>query len=378
VIEDMVILLKEQGITDITIGEGTVIFDPKDKDLVDHAFETLGYNTLKNRYGVKCVNIFDGSFEEIDLGGGVALNFNTDITNSDFVVNLPVLKTHLQTKVSLGIKNLKGVVDIKSRKKCHNVDSKKNLHYMIARLGNMLPQSLTILDGIYSNEWGPGFDGKARRSNIIVASTDILSADKVGATILGYDPSEIIHLAHAAKNSQKPIDLSDVDIKGENIDDVTAGHGWGFPYTEGGMLPAPMAKMDIEGLIYRKYDDTLCTYCSGYNSFVIPAIIRAWKKEPWDDVEVLSGKKMKPTPGRKKTVLLGKCIYQANKDNPDINEMIPVKGCPPSSKDIIQALHKAGINVNPDHIENTDRAMAFNMKKYEGKPEFDEFFFKVI
>jgi len=38
---------------------------------------------------------------------------------------------------------------------------------------------------------------------------------------------------------------------------------------------------------------------------------------------------MKPTPGKKKTILIGKCIYQANKDNPDIQEMIAVKGCPP-------------------------------------------------
>jgi len=76
VIEDMVILLKEQGIDDITIGEGTVLRNPKDKETPAHAFETLGYRVLKNRYGVKAVSIFDRSFEKIDLGKEVVLNFN--------------------------------------------------------------------------------------------------------------------------------------------------------------------------------------------------------------------------------------------------------------------------------------------------------------
>ena len=104
VINDMVCLLKERGIDDITIGEGTVVFDPKDRETAAHAFQTLGYNTLKKRYGVKCLNVFESPFEKVDLGGGVELAFNTDILNSDFVVNVPVLKTHAQTMVSLGIK----------------------------------------------------------------------------------------------------------------------------------------------------------------------------------------------------------------------------------------------------------------------------------
>jgi hypothetical protein len=58
-----------------------------------------------------------------------------------------------------------------------------------------------------------------------------------------------------------------------------------------------------------------------------------WRKPngkglPWDDVEVLAVKEQKPTPGKKKTILFGKSIYQAQKDNPDIQEMIPIKGCP--------------------------------------------------
>ena len=52
VVEDVVILLKERGVEDITIGEGMVTFDPRDRETPAHAFESLGYNVLKRRYGV--------------------------------------------------------------------------------------------------------------------------------------------------------------------------------------------------------------------------------------------------------------------------------------------------------------------------------------
>jgi len=101
VVEDMIVILMEHGVNDITIGEGTVTFDPKDTETPAHAFESLGYNKLKQRYGIKVINVFERPFEKVDVGDGVAFNFNTDIIHSDLVVDLPVLKTHAQTVVSL-------------------------------------------------------------------------------------------------------------------------------------------------------------------------------------------------------------------------------------------------------------------------------------
>lgn len=375
VVEDIVMLLKERGIDNITIGEGIVTANPRDTETSAHAFETLGYNILKERYGVRSINIFERPFEKVDLGGGVELTFNSDILNSDFVVDLPVLKTHNQAKVSLGIKNLKGTIDIDSRKKCHSADPEKDLNYMIARLANKMPPIFVLLDGIYTNERGPSFDGKIRRSNLLVASADILSADMVGAKVLGYEPSDVPHLVHAAKERGRPLDLSDVEVTGERIEDVASFHEYDFPYVENNTLRRSLAKKGIKGLSYPKYDLTMCTYCSGLNGVVLFAIAQAWKGEPFDDVEVLTGKAMKPTPGNKKTILLGKCMYEANRDHPDIQEMIPVKGCPPPTKSVVKALHKAGIEVNPAIFEQMDKAPAFFMARYEGRPEFEEGFF---
>jgi uncharacterized protein (DUF362 family) len=379
-IEDMVVLLKERGIHDITIGEGIVTGDAKDKETPAHAFKTLGYDALKKRYGVKAVNVMERPFEKVDLGDDIKLNFNTDILHSDFVVDIPVMKAHNQTVVSLGIKNLKGTIDINSRKKCHSADAEKNLNFMIARLADKLPPIFSLLDGIYTNERGPAFDGKMHRSNLLVASSDILSADMVGARVLGHDPKNVPHLVHAAANHGRPMDLSDIEVLGEKIEDVARFHEYDFGYAQaadGSWMPAPLAKQGIQGVSYRKYDLSMCTYCSGINGLILTAIRYAWKGEPFDDVEVLTGKAMNPTPGKKKTILLGKCMYQAHKDNPDIAEMIAVKGCPPKGDDVVKAFHQAGIPIDKTMFDNMDQLPAFFMAKYKDKPEFDESFFQV-
>jgi len=381
VVEDMVALLKERGIDEITIGEGMVTMEPRDTETPAHSFKMLGYANLKKRYGTKIINVFERPFKKIDLGNGVRLSFNIDILSSDFIVDLPVMKSHSQTIVSLGIKNLKGTIDMPSRKRCHSADPEKDLHFIVAKLADKMPPIFTLIDGIYTLERGPGPDGRMRRSDILVASADILSVDMVGAKILGYEPSQIPHLVHAANNLSRPMDLSDVELVGERIEEVASFHEYDFQYAKdkSGELPLSMAKRGIQGISYRKYDTTLCTYCSGINGVVLTAIQLAWKEQqqPWDGVEILNGKRMKPTPGKKKTILLGECIYKANKDNPDIQEMIPVKGCPPKPKDIVKALHQAGIEVDSTLFENIDQLPGFLMHRYDEKDEFDESFFQI-
>jgi uncharacterized protein (DUF362 family) len=377
VVEDMVVLLKERGVNDILIGEGTVLSDPKATAIQQHAFDTLGYSFLKKRYGVKLVNIWQRPFKKVDLGAGVILKFNADILESDFVVDLPVLKTHSMTVVSLGIKNLKGMINIPSRKKCHNTDPVKDLHFMVARLADRMPPMFTLLDGIYTAERGPNIDGTMHRSNLLVGSPDVLSADMVGAAILGHSPGEVPHLVHAARNRQRPLDLSDVEIVGESIDQAASPHQYDFPYNADNTLPLPISKIGVSGLSYYKYDLSLCTYCSGLTRTILYAIARAWQGEPWDDIEVLSGKAMQPRPGKKKTILFGKCMCQAHKDNADIREMIPIKGCPPKAAAIVKAFKQAGIDVEPEIFENIQKLPGNFLKRFEGRPEFEEHHFKI-
>ena len=378
IIEDVVVLLKEREIDDISIGEGIATTDIKDTETALDAFEKLGYNLLKERYGVKLINVFERPFEKIDLGTGFNVNFSSDALTADVVINIPVLKTHGQATVTLGFKNLKGLINNASRKKFHSDDPEKDLHYNVAQLPNKLKKVLTIYDGLYTLERGPAIDGKAHRKDILVASSDILSADMVGSKLLGIEPDNVPHLVQAAKDRKRPMDLSDVEIVGEKLEDLASHHEWDFIYIED--LPLPFKRIGVKGLKYHKYDSSLCTYCSGINGILLMIIKSAWqsrKGKPFDNVEFLTGKLMEPSPGMNKTILIGQCQYNKNKDHPNIKEMIPIRGCPPNTDDVITAFSQIGIKLPTTLFQNVNKGAGSLMAKYKGRPEFEESFFQV-
>ncbi len=379
VVADMVVLLKERGIDAITIGEGIVARAPGDEETPAHAFQSLGYGALRRRFGVKCLNVFARPFISVDLGDGFRLKFSVDAIESDFIVNLPVIKTHNQTVVSLGIKNLKGLIDLASRKRCHSMQPDRDLHAWVARLADRMPPMFTLLDGIYTNERGPGFDGRMHRTNLLVGSADVLSADLVGAAVLGYPADRVPHLAVAARRRGRPLDLSDIDLRGVAIEAVARPHAFDFQYDESadGVMPAPLARDGLKGLFYRKYDLSLCTYCSAVNGVVLSAIRQAWQGQPWSRVEVLTGKHMQPSPGMEKTILIGRCMVNAHRENPVIREMIAVKGCPPKPADLLKALRRAGIEADAGVFDHLDRLPGVFMGRYAGRPEFEEGHFRV-
>ncbi|OPX40212.1 MAG: hypothetical protein B1H11_00720 [Desulfobacteraceae bacterium 4484_190.1] len=379
-IEDMVKLLVEHGARDISIVEGSVELEKNPKhSIVDLAAKGLGYDVLKKRYGVKVIDALKGSFTKVPIDD-VKLNINTNILEADYVVDMPVLKTHSQCMVSLGIKNLKGMLNIASRKLCHNADPDIDLNYHVSKFVEMIPVSFTVIDGIYTSDRGPSYNGRARRSNIIVASKDLLSADLVGAKVLGIDPQTIPHLAKAASYKNRPADLSDVKVKG-NVDIMTAlkPHKWEFEQNEKGDMPLWMERAGIKGITLPKQDLTICTYCAFFINHVFMGILMAKNKDrSFDDIEILDGKIQEPTPGHKHTLLVGQCQVNLNKDNPVINHCVTIPGCPASKKNFLKAFEELNIELPDNFLEWMEKSPELvHMKKYEGNPDFDPTFYTI-
>ena len=374
VMEDVVTLLNERGINDITIGEGF-----GSNEAAEDAFKKLGYNDLKERFGVKLVNTGDRPHEKIDMGCEFLVNFASDALKADYIINLPVLKTHSQAVISLGMKNLKGFINIASRKKFHSADPVKNLHFNVAKLPNNIPPCLTLIDGIYTLERGPSMDGKAHRTNLLIASKDILSADIVGAKLLGIEPSDVPQLVQAAIDRDRTTSLSEIEIFGEKIEEVASDHQWEFIYNDAGDLPLPFYRRQFKGIKYRQYDTTMCTYCSMINGLLLVLLKNAWNGESFGGIEFLTGKIMEPSAGMNKTILVGQCQYNKNKDHPNIQELVPIRGCPPSMEDIQNAFETCGIKVNPLMFQegNMDAGGVIFLQKYKGKSEFEESFYKL-
>jgi len=70
-------------------------------------------------------------------------------------------------------------------------------------------------------------------------------------------------------------------------------------------------------------------------------------------------------------------MVKAHKDNPDIKEMIPVKGCPARIEDLEQALATAGIQVDQAVFKQAHLFPGIFMERYKNRPEFDDSFFQV-
>ena len=377
VVEESVILLKEQGINDITIVEGSLQMTPGSTGMGQRAFNGLGYQKLKDRYGVKLVDVWESGFEKVDIGDGLHLKVNSDLLASDFLLNLPVLKTHAQVKVSLGIKNLKGFLNVSSRKKCHSADHEQDLEFMISRLPALLPPSATIIDGIYTIERGPSFDGKPRKTDLVIASADPLAADMVGGALLGHNPAEIPYLVRTAADRDMAADLSQCDIVGESLEDHASFHHFTFPYNEDNTLPLTMEKMGIKGLKFHKYDSTLCTYCSPLIGMLLTLIGMSYKGDPYDNVEFLTGKRLVPSPDIKTSILVGQCMCARNKHHSGPQKIVEIPGCPPDSKAAARALKELGIDIDPAFLTNFEMAGAFFMERFKNKPEFDESFYTI-
>jgi uncharacterized protein (DUF362 family) len=365
-VEDLVILLKEFGCADIVIGEGAVQLNADSPTSVG-VMENLGYGVLVKKYGVKLADLNEGPFEKVTLADDLTLFISEPALKADFLIDVPAMKTHSQTKVSLGMKNLKGCLKTASKRHCHHKDL--DLDYCVSRIPEKLTPSLVIEDGIYVLEKGPIHTGNAYRADLIVVSTDIFAADVVATALMGIDPADIGHLSRYAARNGRTLDYHDFAMKGQDIEAVKKPVKWDWNWNEDNTGPTIFTRMGITGVAIPKYDETLCTGCSPIVNMSNIFIISANKGKPFGNFEVLSGKRMQARPGYAKTLLLGNCIIAANKNNPNINEAVELRGCPPSVDDLKGALTGLG-------VEFIDGAYDYYLNqlatKYDGKEGYEK------
>ena len=324
IIEDIIILLRQYGCQDISLGEGTI----EDEELGSHTMEGYkwsGMERVAKKYGVKLIDFNKGPFQEVNLDGD-KIKIASAAMEANFLINVPVLKTHFQCKVSLGLKNLKGCLQMSSRRAFHQ----KDLHTMIALLNKSVIPKLTIIDGIYAMEHGPGAMGTAHRMNLIIAGRDSLSCDIVGSAILGIDSASVEHLQDFARLHNRKLDISTVDINGEKIGDVAKKLGWEFDYKN------VFRRASIKGISFQYPGTHYCTLCAAHTDAVLLAYCTDNEGMSFDGVEICVGGDIKPRQDSKKMLLFGECSIKANKD---LEGAIQVKGCPPKLAEMLIALY---------------------------------------
>jgi len=131
-----------------------------------------------------------------------------EVLDCDVLINLPVVKVHGSTMVTLSMKNLMGVVW--DRGMMHSTD----LHQTIVDLSLAVKPKLILLDAtriLTSN--GPTGPGNVQTLNQLVAATDPVAADAYGAKILGFAPEKISHILIAHQMGLGEIDLQALRVK---------------------------------------------------------------------------------------------------------------------------------------------------------------------
>jgi uncharacterized protein (DUF362 family) len=367
-VHDMVILLKEYGVDRISIGEGSA--RGKQYGVSTHGiYEHLGYPSLAKRYGVDLLDFLEGPFQRVDFG-----DFQLEVAQialeAEFLINMPVLKTHNQAVLSLGLKNLKGCLSLKSRKFCHR--SNQSLDHHLATLVEEIRPALTVLDGIYGLEKGPFYLGKAVRMNALAASKDPLALDAVGAALAGIDPSKVAYIKEHADRHGRALGLDSFDLRGTPVQELKKTLKWDNTWREDDTGPKAWDRIGIRGVSFPKYDKTLCTGCSGLYGPVLAMLMASYKGTPFDEIEILTGKTMKPSGKAKKTFLLGNCMIKKNRKDPGIRQAMLVKGCPPSVEEVHRGMKACGFEANLDIYRMFRESL---MERYKGKEEFDEALF---
>jgi len=320
IIEGVIQLLLEHGCKDISIGEGAIIgiFDVL-QPYTKRGFKGTGIDRVAKKYGVKLIDFNQGPFQELDLGG-IKVQVSQTALESDFLINIPVLKTHLQTKVSLGFKNLKGCLSKASKKRFHITN---RLDTLICLLNEAIKSNLVIIDGIYMLEKGPEpLVGLAHRKDLIIASTDIFDGDVVGATILGIDPWQVGYLREFAERHNRSFDISTIQIKGEDIESLKEQLEWQFEPDKELLAPAK-----VTGLSVPPPGQTLCSACGVTLALALSILGKDNPKMDFGGAELYYGLELRSERDTQKVFLYGDCAIRSNKS---LQNATKIAGCPPT------------------------------------------------
>jgi len=139
------------------------------------------------------------------------------VLESDIIINLPKMKTHMHTLVSLGIKNLYGLILDDQRLLYHRND----LNYKLVDILRLKAPSLTVTDGIWPMEGqAPHYGEAVKDFNVIVAGTDVVATDAVTCSIMGIEPFEVDTIRIAHMEGLGCGDLKRIRIVGEKPEGV--------------------------------------------------------------------------------------------------------------------------------------------------------------
>ena len=136
------------------------------------------------------------------------------VLNADVVINVPIAKTHSLARLTLGMKNLMGV--IRDRPAMH-----RNLGQRLPDLTSRIQPALTVVDAVrilVANGPTGGNLDDVKKMDTVIASPDIVAADSFAATLFGLQPDDLAYVRAATD-----MGLGRSDLDGLKIEEIIVG-----------------------------------------------------------------------------------------------------------------------------------------------------------
>jgi uncharacterized protein (DUF362 family) len=307
-------LAKNAGARKITIAESSVIgCNTQD------AFDASGYTELAREEKVELIDLKKAKTLYMGIPNGVIfrrMEIPEIIFKADVIINVPVMKTHDMLPVTLGLKNMKGVIKDKDKKRFHVW----GLAQSIIDINKLVLPQLTVIDGTVAMEGLGPVHGTPVNLGVIISSFDTVAADTVAASVMGIDPANVEYIQLAAKQGLGCADLSEIEVSGLSIEQVKR--------------PFQLLSLDIEKYA-REYGIRFheSVGCSGCRQ-TIETLLNNYMKGNLDllkDYTVIYGQTVKP-PKKVEGKLLnfGTCTRKYK------NQGDYIPGCPPMQEHVLE------------------------------------------
>ena len=150
----------------------------------------------------------DRRFRDMRIGGEVLRTWPiyTEAVEADVLINVPIAKHHGLARLTMAIKNWMGIMG-GNRSRIH-----QRLDQALAEMAAFVRPSLTVLDAVrilVANGPQGGNPADVRHPGVIIAGTDEVAIDALGATLFGLKGSDLgyvreaVHLGVGEANLEK-------------------------------------------------------------------------------------------------------------------------------------------------------------------------------
>jgi uncharacterized protein (DUF362 family) len=183
---------------------------------IEEAYSKSGIADQVKLAGGEMVGMPRFKFVKTEIPAGLNLkkvDVFDDVLKADVLINVPIAKHHSLARLTMGMKNLMGV--IYDRPPMHFYMDQR-----LADLANLINPDLTVIDAVrilVDNGPTGGNLADVKQLDTVIASTDLVAADSYGTTLFGMQPNDLGYIKAAVAMGLGKSDLKELRIEEINV-----------------------------------------------------------------------------------------------------------------------------------------------------------------